>query len=1316
MVETSNNQVGGTAERRFEVGRHFVVGGVVPVDRPLYLRRLADSELYRLASSGEFVHVFAPRQSGKSSLTARVAERLRNDDRLVAVIDLEQIGSRDDQLDTARWFYSFAFRLLRQLRIKIDLQDWWQDKSILTNRQRLTELFWDVVLSNTDQSVTVFIDSPQSLGALPFADELLGAIDAIHTARAAEPDLARLNFVLLAVAEPETLPGREELSFFAASQRLELPPFTRAELDGLTDWLPLPVDAARSVLDRIHYWTKGQPFLTMKLARRVARQVASGQGASTDVDHSVRHLFGHAQVLDSEPHLGVIRRALLEEMPGREQVLTLYGRIRKGDRVASNRDSLTQRRLLGEGLVLIDDNEQLVVANRIYAMTLTPRWVNDNLPMRLQTTALVAAAAILAVLIPLWYVEILPRGWIATIQNPLVLEDATEAHERMRAWPGHRRQANSLLADYLDRRSRASQQLDEVREFDRLLRELPGTAARADSLTAAYWDREAARRELAADRDGALRSRLSALSVATGRRLQTAQTLVGDDYARLVAVINQTDPIDDAALATDARVLTTLSGGTVRQFDIGAETSLPTYQWQAHALDVFPVISRVPVAGRGRAGRFVAHIDVAHDRVSDLSVRLTGPSGRSVSLAGIDAEVVPGSGLRLSSRDIDVLRVLEQEDVSGGWTLSIVDRRPAIAGTLNGWRLEFARHGDFSAADAPAVLREPTVAPVGRAVLSPAARYVVALPASSDGVAQVWDTATRQAIASLPISSEDRVIGFVLDERVLLVARAQGLVAFALATGDASWSPPIATTVLRSALSVNRQFLAVVGSGADPALTIFDLIEERAVASLPTATELAGLAVASDGTRVAVAYADQTVRLWATDSATPIAEVVVPAAVTALDFNANDRQLLIRSNGGRLSVWDFAAAEPTLVTRRTSGEWAMAIDPNGRRMVVGNAAAGFAVVDADNLTPVVPLLRTANRDEQQLVRFRGGRDTLLLFDPDAGTSRVFRVNDDPDLTAAGVSIFLEASSGSDSDTLTEARIDGTVRFAAPEGAADRLRDRVSYVGHTAPVVQVRQSASGALAASLAADGSVRVWEAAESAPRPYFIRLPTADIVAMRFSSNEQSLLVALPGEVRVFDTATGVNIAARTFDQTVTVGEFLSADRVGVGHDNGLVSVLSVEQSLIGDQYAVSSVAITALTSAVRGRLAIADDSGGLTLVAVDPVDVIPLHKLGEACRELRLSGDSRRIVCRTDNWLLSIPLNAPQAGQIFTQLLPAMRFSPGMKVSRDGLSVTLLGHSASLQRTRVRFDQTAPTRPVETVESELRTWQERLPAFSQP
>ena len=89
--------------------------------------------------------------------------RLQNNGLKVAVLNLSQISERDGGSDPGRWYYSIAYRLLRQLRLKVDLQTWWQDNSILSNRQRLVEFFADVILQNVQEKIVIFVDDIQDL-------------------------------------------------------------------------------------------------------------------------------------------------------------------------------------------------------------------------------------------------------------------------------------------------------------------------------------------------------------------------------------------------------------------------------------------------------------------------------------------------------------------------------------------------------------------------------------------------------------------------------------------------------------------------------------------------------------------------------------------------------------------------------------------------------------------------------------------------------------------------------------------------------------------------------------------------------------------------------------------------------------------------------------------------------------------------------------------------------------------------------------------------------------------------------------------------
>ena len=212
--------------------------------------------------------------------------RLQHHHYNVATLDLAQIGERDGRSDSGRWYYSIAYRLLRQLRIKFDLQTWWQDKSILSNRQRLVEFYSEAILANTKNSVVVFIDELQCVEELPFAQDLLASIRAAHNSLATEPEFSRLIFVLCGECDPQILVTNEVFSPFDRMHAVLLEDFSRQDMDIFSTELNLsPLDAG-VVLERIFYWTGGQPYLSQKLARAVSGRRRRGCGHATSARRS----------------------------------------------------------------------------------------------------------------------------------------------------------------------------------------------------------------------------------------------------------------------------------------------------------------------------------------------------------------------------------------------------------------------------------------------------------------------------------------------------------------------------------------------------------------------------------------------------------------------------------------------------------------------------------------------------------------------------------------------------------------------------------------------------------------------------------------------------------------------------------------------------------------------------------------------------------------------------------------------------------------------------------------------------------------------
>ncbi|MDH3821373.1 MAG: AAA-like domain-containing protein, partial [Gammaproteobacteria bacterium] len=227
-------------------GEFFSVGAPLHAVRAGYVKRRADDILYKTLVSGRYAHVLAPDRSGKSSLIAATAARLEASGCKIAILDLAQIGMRDSGGDPGRWYYNVAYRMLRQLRIRYDLQTWWHDKSILSNRQRLLEFYSEIVLQFVAEQVVVFVDEIQCIEELPFADQLLASIRAAHNARTTDPDFARLSFVLLGECDPVSLISEPELSPFNVTQQIVLDDFTREQLDLFATELNLGHDDAEA--------------------------------------------------------------------------------------------------------------------------------------------------------------------------------------------------------------------------------------------------------------------------------------------------------------------------------------------------------------------------------------------------------------------------------------------------------------------------------------------------------------------------------------------------------------------------------------------------------------------------------------------------------------------------------------------------------------------------------------------------------------------------------------------------------------------------------------------------------------------------------------------------------------------------------------------------------------------------------------------------------------------------------------------------------------------------------------------------------------
>ena len=111
------------SDPQIPVSGFYCVGGTMRPEAPSYLERQADLELYERVQDGNACWVLTTRQTGKSSLMVRTADRLRKDGVVAVIIDLTSIGTQE--ITAAEWYFGVAESILDELNLDEDVEAWW---------------------------------------------------------------------------------------------------------------------------------------------------------------------------------------------------------------------------------------------------------------------------------------------------------------------------------------------------------------------------------------------------------------------------------------------------------------------------------------------------------------------------------------------------------------------------------------------------------------------------------------------------------------------------------------------------------------------------------------------------------------------------------------------------------------------------------------------------------------------------------------------------------------------------------------------------------------------------------------------------------------------------------------------------------------------------------------------------------------------------------------------------------------------------------------------------------------------------------------
>jgi len=369
----------------------FIAGGTLRPDSPSYVKRPADDELFKLALASEFCYVLTPRQMGKSSLMVRTASQLKEQGVSTAVIDLTKIGT----VAVDQWYLGLLTQLKRQLKLSIDPEAWWQEHALLGRVQRFTDFLRDVILTEIEGQVVIFIDEIDTTLKLDFTDDFFAAIRAVYNARADDPEFKRLTFVLFGVATPADLIKDRTRTPFNIGQGVVLQEFSQTEAAGLQAGLEaVHPGQGEAVFTRIYHWTNGHPYLIQKLCLSVA-ETGDGDWNDERVDSLVEALF-LSEETRKETNLQFVQDGV-QTSPHRRRLLTIYRQVYQGEEVPDDERSLDKNRLKLLGLVK-SDGGILKVRNEIYRRVFNLDWIKANTPVDWTRRIAIASTVIVLLL------------------------------------------------------------------------------------------------------------------------------------------------------------------------------------------------------------------------------------------------------------------------------------------------------------------------------------------------------------------------------------------------------------------------------------------------------------------------------------------------------------------------------------------------------------------------------------------------------------------------------------------------------------------------------------------------------------------------------------------------------------------------------------------------------------------------------------------------------------------------------------------------------------------------------------------------------
>ena len=215
--------------------------GALPLDSPFYIERDVDAKVHiAIQANDSVVLVKGARQTGKTSLLARVLERLRSHDQKALTTDMQKL-TVEKYAEIDIFLRALARQIAESLELNINVEKGWESRRSASNN---FERFLRRALSTQGKRIVWCIDEADRLFPRPYSTEFFSLLRAWHNERALDPDsaLLRLTVVIAYATEAHLFIADSNQSPFNVGTKFELQDFTHEQTIDLNARYGYPTD------------------------------------------------------------------------------------------------------------------------------------------------------------------------------------------------------------------------------------------------------------------------------------------------------------------------------------------------------------------------------------------------------------------------------------------------------------------------------------------------------------------------------------------------------------------------------------------------------------------------------------------------------------------------------------------------------------------------------------------------------------------------------------------------------------------------------------------------------------------------------------------------------------------------------------------------------------------------------------------------------------------------------------------------------------------------------------------------------------------